>query len=110
MHVALSPEQALLAETAHRLAASSPSWDALVPLVDGASAVEVALVAEALGAEVVAQPFLAQGVLAPALLAAAGEPTGDRRLAVLLTPDLGGFGGPGADGVALGIESATEVL
>ncbi len=129
MDVRLTDEQELLRDTAARLAgAHAPAsvhdlepdvratraeaaWRAVLDagLVGldvpeaaggmGATAVEVALVAEQLGAATSVAPYLGQGVLAPAVLAAsradelAAVLDGTARVAVAMTRDLRGFAG-----------------
>jgi alkylation response protein AidB-like acyl-CoA dehydrogenase len=83
----------------------------------GASALDVALVAEQLALQLCAVPFLAQAVLAPELLALAGlaglvteVAAGSYRLAVALREDLRGLAGVGEPAVAWDSAHATHAL
>jgi alkylation response protein AidB-like acyl-CoA dehydrogenase len=145
VNVQLSDEQVVLQDTARRLAAAhaTETADDLPPadhaadsmwavLADagllalriptdlggmGATAVEVALVAEQLGGRLCAAPYAGQGVIVPALLSAAGADeealsagSGSLRWAVGLADDLTAIAAPGAPVVAWDGLDATDVI
>jgi alkylation response protein AidB-like acyl-CoA dehydrogenase len=145
VNVQLSDEQVALQDTARRLAAAHATETAgeLPPadhaadsiwarLADagllalriptdrggmGATAVEVALVAEQLGGRLCAAPYDGQGVMVPALLSAAGADdealsagSGSLRWAVGLADDLTAIAAPGVPAVAWDALDATDVI
>ncbi|MEU7004912.1 acyl-CoA dehydrogenase [Nonomuraea sp. NPDC046570] len=82
-----------------------------------ASGVEAALVAGAFGGALAPVPYLTSGILVAELLALAGADSwldelasGEVRYALLLTPDLKGLAGPGAQAVAWDVEGASYAL